>query len=184
MELTNASSGIDTNHNVSDISAIMADFPELNVTDRRAPGCEKKVAEIVDYEQARLRANQAIQQKPRGEERKPNPGWAGYGFSSSMPESMIREKLQEANSRQRGDHTHSEWIGNMEKIQENEKDELGHLLVAQGLGKYAEVFQRHEIDLSTFSALTEDELKEIGINTFGPRKKLLILGEKIRSLQQ
>ena len=24
----------------------------------RAPGCEKKVAEIVDYEQARLRANQ------------------------------------------------------------------------------------------------------------------------------
>jgi len=183
MELTNASSGIDTNHNVSDISAIMADFPELNVTDRRAPGCEKKVAEIVDYEQARLRANQAIQQKPRGEERKPNSGWAGYGFSSSMPESVIREKLQSEGNQKRSEHSNSEWMGNMEKILENDKDELGNLLVSQGLGKYAEVFQRHEIDLATFSALTENELKEIGINTFGPRKKLLMLSEKIRNLQ-
>ena len=37
----------------------------------------------------------------------------------------------------------------------------------QGLSKYSDVFLRHEIDLKMFSYLTEDELKEIGINAFG-----------------
>ena len=35
------------------------------------------------------------------------------------------------------------------------------------MAKYSEVFQRHEVDLQTFASLTEDELKEIGINAFG-----------------
>lgn len=181
MELT-SSSGIEANH--SDLSAIMADFPELSCTDRRAPGCEKKVAEFVDYEQARIRANQAIQHKPSGEERKPNPSWAGLGFSSSMPESVLREKSG-VDIRRRGDLSQTGWITNMEQIKEAEtgQEDLEHLLQTAGLSKYAEVFQRHEIDLQTFATLTEDELKEIGINTFGPRKKLLMLCEKVRNLQ-
>ena len=37
----------------------------------------------------------------------------------------------------------------------------------KGLSKFTDVFRRHEIDLPTFKELTEEELKEIGINTFG-----------------
>ena len=43
-----------------------------------------------DYEQKRLLATKAIQQKPAGEERTPNPVWSGLGFSSSMPAAVIR----------------------------------------------------------------------------------------------
>ena len=45
----------------------------------------------------------------------------------------------------------------------------------QGLAKYTDVFLRHEVDLATFATLTEQDLKEIGIQTFGARKKLLLL---------
>lgn len=181
MELT-GSSGIETNNHSSDLSAIMADFPELSCTDRRAPGCEKKVAEIVDYEQARIRANQAISQKPGGEERKPNPGWSGLGFSSSMPESVIREKMQGEARAHRGELS---WISGLEQLKEGEEggqDDLGRILHTVGLAKYSEVFQRHEVDLQTFASLTEDELKEIGINAFGPRKKLLMLAKQVANL--
>ena len=45
----------------------------------------------------------------------------------------------------------------------------------QGLAKYTDLFLRHEIDMQTFATLTETDLKEIGIQTFGARKKLLLL---------
>ena len=54
----------------------------------RAPGCEKK-----DYEQKKLLATQAMRSKPMGEPRTPNSVWSGLGFSSSMPEAVIREKM-------------------------------------------------------------------------------------------
>ncbi|EDO31985.1 predicted protein, partial [Nematostella vectensis] len=43
-----------------------------------------------------------------------------------------------------------------------------------GLAKYFGKFQEQEIDLQTFMTLTEDDLKEIGVSTFGPRRKLLM----------
>jgi hypothetical protein len=46
-------------------------------------------------------------------------------------------------------------------------EDLPQLLSSQGLAKYTDIFLRHEIDLPTFSTLTDDELKEIGISTFG-----------------
>ena len=50
----------------------------------------------------------------------------------------------------------------------------------QGLGKYVDVFLRNEIDLRTFASLTDEDLKEIGIPTFGARKKLLLLARETR----
>ncbi len=47
------------------------------------------------------------------------------------------------------------------------REDLPQLLSSQGLAKYTDIFLRHEIDLPTFSTLTDDELKEIGISTFG-----------------
>ena len=59
-------------------------------------------------------------------------------------------------------------------------DELASLLTSQGLGKYTDVFLRHEVDLHTFATLTDEELKEIGIPTFGARKKLLLLARETK----
>ena len=75
-------------------------------------------------------------------------------------------------------------------------DGLSCLLANQGLSKYTDVFlryevaeveltififiRRHEVDLPTFATLTDEELKEIGIPTFGARKKLLLLARETR----
>ena len=59
-------------------------------------------------------------------------------------------------------------------------DELASLLTSQGLGKYTDVFLRNEVDLQTFATLTDEELKEVGIPTFGARKKLLLLARQTK----
>lgn len=67
---------------------------ELPVTDRRAPGCEKKSLEIAaqqhltpfDYEQKKLLATKAVQSKPSNSDfRVPTSAWSGYGLSQSIP---------------------------------------------------------------------------------------------------
>ena len=49
----------------------------------------------------------------------------------------------------------------------------------QGLAKYTDLFLRHEIDLETFAQLSEPDLKEIGVQTFGARKKLACLANSL-----
>ncbi|WP_171052681.1 adenylate/guanylate cyclase domain-containing protein [Ruegeria sediminis] len=51
-------------------------------------------------------------------------------------------------------------------------DRVSEWLKSLGLGKYDEVFARHEIDLDAARDLTDDDLREIGLPV-GPRKKLL-----------
>merc|ERR1719186_564826 len=210
MDLTNStipsnSSGIQTG---SDISAILS---ELSVNNRRAPGCEKKVVQIAvsaaqgnlspDYDSKKLLAAKALQHKPTGEPRTPNPVWSGLGFSNSMPESVIREKFHQEQIAARhagNERTPVSGQGATDLFGQStqgngfdallskdgqsfpsELDDLSALLAKQGLSKYTDVFLRHEIDLPTFITLTDDELKEIGIHTFGARKKLLLLSSKI-----
>jgi hypothetical protein len=43
-----------------------------------------------------------------------------------------------------------------------------------GLSKYTDVFVHQEVDLQTFLSLTDGDLKELGITTFGPRRKMLL----------
>lgn len=58
------------------------------------------------------------------------------------------------------------------------EDDLPSVFAKNGLAKYTDLFLRHEIDMQTFATLTETDLKEIGIQTFGARKKLLLLANK------
>ena len=67
---------------------------DLSVTDRRAPGCEKKSLEMAaqknftsfDYEQKKLMAMKALQSKPNPTDfRVPTSAWSGYGLSQTMP---------------------------------------------------------------------------------------------------
>ncbi|KAL0964705.1 hypothetical protein UPYG_G00327830 [Umbra pygmaea] len=52
--------------------------------------------------------------------------------------------------------------------------DLPELFSKMGLGKYTDIFQQQEIDLQTFLTLTDQDLKELGITTFGARRKMLL----------
>ncbi|XP_064605068.1 protein bicaudal C homolog 1-B-like isoform X2 [Liolophura sinensis] len=54
------------------------------------------------------------------------------------------------------------------------KTDLAELFSKMGLGKYSDLFQQQEIDLATFRTLTDEDLKELGITTFGARRKMLL----------
>merc|ERR1719427_1242463 len=197
LDLTDGSSGIgvDREKNLSqDISVLLSG---MTAEDRRAPGCEKKFVQTAnDYEHKKFLATKAVKNKPMGEVRTPNAVWSGLGFSSSMPEAVIREKMAAEHAKakqQRAQEvaSNSDWFGQSNAFdtllqQAGREEEVGAgdslavILAGQGLAKYIDVFRRHEIDLPTFSSLTDEELKEIGIPTFGARKKLLLIGRETR----
>ncbi|XP_029465629.1 protein bicaudal C homolog 1 [Rhinatrema bivittatum] len=52
--------------------------------------------------------------------------------------------------------------------------DLPELFSKLGLGKYTDVFQQQEIDLQTFLTLTDQDLKELGVTTFGARRKMFL----------
>ncbi|XP_031560674.1 protein bicaudal C homolog 1-like isoform X2 [Actinia tenebrosa] len=52
--------------------------------------------------------------------------------------------------------------------------DLEKLLEKLGLMKYYNIFQEQEVDWQTFLTLTDDDLKELGVTTFGARRKLLL----------
>lgn len=51
---------------------------------------------------------------------------------------------------------------------------LGELLSKLSLGNYTETFASQEVDLSTFLTLTETDLRELGVSTFGARRKMIM----------
>ncbi|XP_020562253.1 protein bicaudal C homolog 1-B isoform X4 [Oryzias latipes] len=53
-------------------------------------------------------------------------------------------------------------------------DDLHELLNQLGLIKYIDVFEQQEIDYQTFLTLSDDDLKEVGVSTFGARRKMLL----------
>ncbi|XP_034037485.1 bicaudal C homolog 2 [Thalassophryne amazonica] len=53
-------------------------------------------------------------------------------------------------------------------------DDLPELLSQLGLMKYIDVFEQQEIDYQTFLTLSDEDLKEVGVATFGARRKMLL----------
>nr|BAO98694.1 bicaudal C [Hemicentrotus pulcherrimus] len=66
------------------------------------------------------------------------------------------------------------WTANDLNASLSSRPDLGDIFMNLGLGKYTDVFQQQEIDLSTFLTLTDRDLKELGITTFGARRKMLL----------
>ena len=179
LDLTDGSSGIgvDREKNLSqDISVLLSG---MTVEDRRAPGCEKKFVQTAnDYEHKKFLATKAVKNKPMGEVRTPNAVWsgesaavdiswqsllfhwflAGLGFSSSMPEAVIREKMAAEHAKakqQRAQEvaSNSDWFGQSNAFdtllqQAGREEEVGAgdslavILAGQGLAKYIDVFRR------------------------------------------
>jgi protein bicaudal C len=192
----------------------------------------------INYDEMKQRANKAMREKPVGECRIPTDYWAGLGFSKSMPDSAIREKLalnnlsryigpsmpttfENGDGELEGDvwkdpddcaaldnkvihqsalnNSLCELVAQMSSSQLDAGGRLGKdcvwpprenaLTTAQtsggtseladlfhrlGLSKYFDVFQQQEIDLATFLTLTDQDLKELGISTFGARRKMVL----------
>ncbi|MEQ2263236.1 Protein bicaudal C 1-A [Xenotaenia resolanae] len=53
-------------------------------------------------------------------------------------------------------------------------DDLPELLSQLGLIKYIDLFEQQEIDYQTFLTLSDEDLKEVGVSTFGARRKMLL----------
>ncbi|XP_051717029.1 bicaudal C homolog 2 isoform X1 [Ctenopharyngodon idella] len=53
-------------------------------------------------------------------------------------------------------------------------DDLIELLAQLGLEKYIDIFQQQEIDYQTFLTLSDEDLKEVGVKTFGARRKMIL----------
>lgn len=54
----------------------------------------------------------------------------------------------------------------------NKPETLVELLLQLGLLKYQTIFEEQDVDLQVFLSLTDNDLKEIGIKLFGPRRKM------------
>ncbi|KAK3759560.1 hypothetical protein RRG08_009746 [Elysia crispata] len=218
-------------------------LPDVGPSEKLAPGMERKNSTTslfasplqfaFDYEQKKLLAMKAMQKKPEGESRIPTDIWAGMGFSKSMPESAIRDKLGQMgisarvtdNSLESGyepnrpeidlsidqdlwaedgrpertvtrplNKAPGEYPSPRKKVQYglshsnhvdsaslppnksvwSAKTGLAELFSALGLSKYTDLFTQQEIDLSTFLTLSDHDLRELGISTFGARRKMLL----------
>ncbi|XP_072164676.1 protein bicaudal C homolog 1-like [Diadema setosum] len=66
------------------------------------------------------------------------------------------------------------WVASDLNSSLSSQPDLSDIFLNLGLGKYTNVFQQQEIDLSTFLTLTDKDLKELGITTFGARRKMLL----------
>ncbi|XP_052805036.1 ankyrin repeat and SAM domain-containing protein 3-like [Mya arenaria] len=61
----------------------------------------------------------------------------------------------------------------MEKMEKCTPRDLAALLEDLGLSKYVPTFEEQDVDLQVFLSLNDNDLKEIGIKLFGPRKKMM-----------
>lgn len=148
-----------------------------------------------DYESKRLAGLRAMKSRPTPETyRVPTGTWSGYGFSHSSPAASMnkpeddiwkpstsktsdRMTFQDNSSPSTMNLNKSNIVENtsmhvLGRISSTHWPDLATLLVAIGLERYINVFNSHEIDLSTFATFTDEDFMHIGINAYGARRKL------------
>jgi len=123
-----------------------------------------------DYEEKQLMAFNALNEPDFSVTRAPTNIWSGFGFSRSMPASTWREEKEEELRKERSETVTPEPSspGDIEGM------DLPTLLSKHGLSQYLTLLQAQEVDYNTFLTLTEDDLKEIGITSFGAKRKLVL----------
>lgn len=204
-----ASSGITSDGNHSqDLANILS---ELTTADRRAPGCEKKTLQTMqahlspfsDYQKMKKEATKAMQENVGSGYRMPTTRWSGYYFSHTSPSTMKQLITSDANNNQEKTTWKKGELMSRPNIYEQvhqqpspmnkpstppvskqcRYEQLYKLLSDIGLDKYINLFQEHEIDISTFASLSEADLVEIGITAFGARRKMLLTVAELNKRQ-
>jgi len=60
-------------------------------------------------------------------------------------------------------------------------DELAKYLESKNLGDYTELFQKNKVDGSVVHQLTDSDLKDMGVQAFGDRQKIMTAFEQLRN---
>jgi len=172
----------------------------------KAPGAERSAN--LDYEKQQLLAARAMRENVEEGLRTPNDYWSGMGFSRSMPSAVAAKqqdnlKVAECPNVEvdKEDNKIGPWpyeepivqprafntttyfdsgvpsIGDMDL--KNVHD-VPDILMQLHLVKYADIFREQEIDMPTFLTMNELDLKELGVNTFGARRKLLCVINELK----
>ncbi|KAK4883707.1 hypothetical protein RN001_007026 [Aquatica leii] len=104
--------------------------------------------------------------KPMDDVQVSNDTWSGYGINQN---NYIWN-----NSTQPAYHL-SAPINVINKITDSVWNDLSSLLSSTGLEKYDKLLYSHEIDLTTFLFLNEQDLIEVGVTAFGARRKMMLI---------
>ncbi|XP_017783447.1 PREDICTED: protein bicaudal C [Nicrophorus vespilloides] len=163
---------------------------------RSYPDSPMDKCEFDGYEQKRLAGYKAMQSQPTGQNfRYPTGAWAGYGISHTSP-ALLPEKQDQNNkdddvwkSPNSKDFSMPSTSGTnlntsnfldqtpanvISRITTTKWPDLETLLTSLALEKYIGLFTSHEIDLTTFSSISDKDLIEIGVTAFGARRKMLL----------
>ncbi|KAL3274110.1 hypothetical protein HHI36_015524 [Cryptolaemus montrouzieri] len=156
-----------------------------------------------DFENKRLAGFRAMQQKPSpGMFRTPTNVWSGYGISHTSPAGFLSaEKARmrkedeiwksqpkydnysdnynvpstsgaNLNTSNLLDHTPTRLVN---RITSSNWNDVASILTSIGLDdRYVNLLNSHEIDLTTFATLNDEDLAKIGVRAFGARKKMLL----------
>nr|CAI5865190.1 unnamed protein product [Callosobruchus analis] len=157
---------------------------------------------VSDYEIKRIAGLRAMQTKPSPNAyRVPTNAWCGYGVSYTSPVTIADRRNSKDDdvwkmSSSSGtvsrpsdsysspttsaamnmsnvlDHTPNHHV--LSNLSTSDWRDLTSLLTALGLTRYIAIFTTHEIDLGTFTTLTDQDLIDIGISAFGARRKILL----------
>ncbi|CAG9858598.1 unnamed protein product [Phyllotreta striolata] len=141
----------------------------------------------------RLAGFRAMQEKPTGATyRRPVNSWSGYYIShtspaplfetpkrkhqddevwSSSPKSYCNTPNAALHTSNILDHTPNTLLKNLATL---DCEDLSGVLSSIGLDRYISLFAKNEIDLALFCTLNDKDLFEIGVSTFGARKKMLL----------
>ncbi|XP_066139863.1 protein bicaudal C [Euwallacea fornicatus] len=149
-----------------------------------------------DYESKRMAALRAMRSKPQaGTMRVPHNSWSGYGVSNTSPGAFLSDKykredemwhlnsprpnempiLQPANPVMNTSNLLDPTPSHVwHRVSTNSWQDLPSMLTAMKLDHYVQLFKEHEIDLTIFSTLTDQDLVDIGITAFGARRRILL----------
>ncbi|KAB0796661.1 hypothetical protein PPYR_10722 [Photinus pyralis] len=185
-----------TDSPISDKSEVNSVLSDINNANYHGTTVSKRSDNSPDFDQKRLAGIRAMQMRPSGGYRVPTSTWSGYGISHTSPGSLQLEsssnkeddiwkttatKLDTTfsspstsglNTSNFLDHTPSNVIN---RITSSHWPDLISLLTSIRLEKYVGLFTSHEIDLTTFLSLTDQDLIELGVTAFGARRKMLLI---------
>ncbi|XP_048481736.1 protein bicaudal C [Plutella xylostella] len=178
----------DTDRSGQDLANLISD---MSISDRRAVGCEKKTLEtlnkmspVSEYRRMKAEASKAMSETVGGGFRVPTTRWSGYYFSHTSPAPLAPPDAQDKpTTPEKG----VSWV-RPELTRPNiapaappcRYRQLADLLMQLGLGKYIELFKKHELDMSTFASLSEADLSELGVTAFGARRKMLLVIQELQ----
>ncbi|XP_046406686.1 protein bicaudal C homolog 1-B-like [Ischnura elegans] len=155
----------------------------------------------INYESVKPLAVKAMQDQPDSAKlRVPNSVWSGFGFSHTMPASVLKACTGQAELESPKNPGGQAWCEQpyfpltydlcrstvpvnspsmtmdaaMASISlKGNTNDIIFLLESIGLERYSYLFTSEELDMETFMTLDDNDLRELGVSTYNARMKIL-----------